>query len=85
MLPAYFLISQLDTPISEENPMTLRQAMMAQSPAKQTTARLIHNVNAIRNHTTKHAITTVVGQEQEAQRFLVNMIPEYLHRQLNLG
>jgi hypothetical protein len=28
MLPAYFLISQLDTPISEENPMILRQAMM---------------------------------------------------------
>ncbi len=80
MLPAYFFISQLDTPISEENNMTLRRAMMSQAPAKQATARLIHNVDAAWNQTTKHAITTVVGREQEAQRFLVNMIPEYLHR-----
>jgi hypothetical protein len=80
ILPTYFFISQLDTPISEDNPMKLRRAMMAQAPAKQTTARLIHNVDAAWNQTTKHIISSVVGREQEAQRFLANMIPEYLHR-----
>jgi hypothetical protein len=80
MLPAYFFISQSDTPISEENEMTLRRAMMSQSPPKQSTALLIHNVDVAWNQTTKHAITTVVGREQEAQRLLVNMIPEYLHQ-----
>mgnify|MGYP000576989902 FL=1 len=80
LLPAYFFISQLDTPLSDDNPMTLRRAMMAQAPAKQATSRLIHNVDAAWNQTTKHTITTVVGREQEAQRFLVNMIPEFLHR-----
>jgi hypothetical protein len=30
--------------------------------------------------TTKYTITTVVGKESEAQRFLDNMIPEFLHR-----
>ena len=80
MLPAYFFISQLDTPLSDDNPMTLRRAMMSQAPAKKSTSRLIHNIDASWNQATKHAITTVVGRQQEAQQFLVNMIPEYLHR-----
>ena len=78
-LPPYFFISQLDTPISSTNTMTLRRAMMSRAPAKQPTGRLIHNVDASWNQPSKHAITTVVGKEVEAQRFLVNMIPEFLH------
>jgi hypothetical protein len=79
MLPAYFFISQLDTPLAEDNPMMLCRAMMAQAPAKQATSRLIHNIDATWNQTTKHFIVTVVSHKQEAQWFLVNMIPEYLH------
>jgi hypothetical protein len=79
-LPAYYFISQLDSPLADDNPMPLRRAMMAQAPSNQTTERLIHNVDASWNQATKHVITTVVGREQEAQRFLANMIPEYLHR-----
>jgi hypothetical protein len=78
-LPPYYFISQLDTPLAADNPMTLQRAMMSQAPAKQATSRLIHNVDAMWNQTTKHNITTVVGREHEAQRFLANMIPEYLH------
>ncbi len=79
-LPPYFLISQLDTPLSEDNPMTLRRAMMSRAPSKSPTSRLIHNVDVSWNQTSKHIITTVVGREVEAQRFLLNMIPEFLHR-----
>jgi hypothetical protein len=79
ILPPYFFISQLDTPLSAENPMTLRRAMMSRAPAKNPTSRLIHNVDASWNQPAKHVITTVVGREVEAQRFLVNMIPECLH------
>jgi hypothetical protein len=80
VLPPYYFISQLDTPLSPENPMTLRRAMMSQAPAHQLTSRLIHNVDASWNQPSKHTITTVVGRETEAQRFLANMIPEYLYR-----
>jgi hypothetical protein len=80
ILPAYFFISQLDTPLSNDNPMTLRRAMMAKAPAKKPTGRLIHNVDPSWNNPSKHTITTVVGREVEAQRFLVNMIPEFLYK-----
>lgn len=80
MLPPYYFISQLDTPLSDSNPLTLRRAMMAQAPSKQPSNRLIHNVDIGWGQTTKYSITTVVGREQEASRFLSNMIPEYLHR-----
>jgi hypothetical protein len=33
-LPPYFFISQLDTPLSEDNPMTLRRAMMSRAISK---------------------------------------------------
>ena len=33
-LPPYFFISQLDTPLSADNPMTLRRAMMSRAPAQ---------------------------------------------------
>jgi hypothetical protein len=79
-LPPYFFISQLDTPLSDEpGAMTLRRAMMARAPKNQPSNRLIHNVDASWNQPSKHTITTVVGKEIEAQRFLVNMIPELLH------
>ena len=80
VLPAYFFISQLDAPIDDENPMTLRRAMMAKSPANCPSNRLIHNVDASWNQPSKHTITSVVGREEEAQKFLINMIPEFLHR-----
>jgi hypothetical protein len=76
--PPYFFISQLDTPLSEENPMTLRRAMMSRAPTKSALSRLIHNVDTSWNQPSKHIITTVVGREVEAQRFPVNMIPEFL-------
>jgi hypothetical protein len=79
-LPPYYFISQLDTPLSDENSLTLRRAMMAQAPSKQPSSRLIHNVDIGWGQTTKYTITTVIGREQEASRFLSNMIPEYLNR-----
>jgi hypothetical protein len=80
MLPPYYFISQLDTPLSDDNPITLRRAMMAQAPAKLPSNRLIHNVDIGWGQTSRYSITTVVGREQEASRFLSNLIPEYLHR-----
>jgi hypothetical protein len=80
MLPPYYFISQLDTPLSKENPITLRRAMMVQAPKNQPSSRLIHNVDIGWGQTTKYTITTVIGREQEASRFLSNMIPEYLNR-----
>ena len=74
-LQPYFFISQLDTPLSEDNPMTLRRAMMSRAPSKSATSRLIHNVDASWNQPSKHIITTVVGCDVEAQRFLANIIP----------
>jgi hypothetical protein len=45
-LPPYFFISQLNTPLAPDHPMTLRRAaMMSQATAKQATSRLIHNVD----------------------------------------
>jgi hypothetical protein len=79
-LPPYFFISQLDTPLSEDNPMTLCRAMMSRAPSKSATSRLIHNVDASWNQPSKHIITTVIGRDIEAQQFLVNMIPDLLHR-----
>ena len=60
--------------------MTLCRAMMSRAPSKSTTSRLIHNVDASWNQPSKHIITTVVGRDVKAQRFLLNMIPELLHR-----
>ena len=53
---------------------------MAKAPAKHPTSRLIHNIDASWNQPSRHTITTVVGREAEAQRFLVNLIPELLYR-----
>ena len=60
--------------------MTLRRAMMSAAPSKSASSQLIHNVDASWNQPSKHIITTVVGRDVEAQRFLANMIPELLHR-----
>ena len=79
-LPAYFFISQLDSPIDPTDSMTLRRAMMARAPKHMPTGRLIHNVDTSWNQPSKHTITSVVGRETEAQRFLVNMIPEFLYQ-----
>jgi hypothetical protein len=79
ILPPYYFISQLDTPLSEDNPLTLRRAMIAQAPAKAPTSHLLHNVDLTWKSTTKYFITTVVGREVEPQRFITNMIPEFLH------
>jgi hypothetical protein len=59
--------------------MTLRRAMMSRAPSKGATSRLIYNVDASWNQPSKHIITTLVGRNVEAQRFLANMIPELLH------
>jgi hypothetical protein len=75
----YHFISLLDTPLSPENPMTLRRAMMARAPKEKPTSRLLHNVDPSWNSTSKHVITTVVGRKDEAHRFLANLIPEMLH------
>jgi hypothetical protein len=53
---------------------------MSQAPKNQPTNRLIHNVDLAWKQTAKYTITTVVGRETEALRFLHNMIPEFLHR-----
>ena len=80
ILPPYYFISQLDAPLSEDNPMTLRRAMMSRAPPKNPTSRLIHNVDASWNQPSKHIITTVIGRDAKTQRFLGNIIPEFLHR-----
>ncbi len=54
--------------------------MMARAPKNMPTGRLIHNVDASWNQPSKHTITSVIGRDIEAQRFLVNMIPEFLHQ-----
>jgi hypothetical protein len=80
-LPPYFFILQLDTPLSKDNPMTLRRAMMSQQvPSKSATSQVISDVDASWNQPSKHIITTVVGRDVKAQRFLANMIPKLLHR-----
>jgi hypothetical protein len=38
-----------------------------------------NNVDASWNQPSKHIITTVIGHDIKAQRFLVNMIPQLLH------
>ena len=73
-------ISQLDTPIDDDNPMTLRRAMMSRAPANKPTNRLIHNVDARWKRPSEHIVTSVVGRDTEAIEFLENMIPEFLHR-----
>jgi hypothetical protein len=80
ILPSYFFISQLNAPLNDTNSMTLRRALMAKAPVNKPTSRLIHNIDASWNQPSKHTVTTVVGREAKAQRFLVNMIPELLHR-----
>jgi hypothetical protein len=40
-LQPYFFISHLDTPLSKENPMTLRRAMMSRAPSESATSQLI--------------------------------------------
>jgi hypothetical protein len=46
LLPPYYFISQLDTPLSPTNPMTLRRAIMSRAPLNSPSNRLIHNINA---------------------------------------
>ena len=75
----YHFISLLDTPISTSNTMTLRRAMMARAPKDKPLSRLIHNVDQSWNQASKYIVTTVVGKEEEANRFLANLIPELLH------
>jgi hypothetical protein len=74
----YHFISLLDTPIATDNPMTLRRAMMARAPKDRPTSRLIHNIDQSWNSTSKYVVTTVIGREEEANRFLSNLIPELL-------
>jgi hypothetical protein len=76
----YHFISLLDTPVSSDtNAMTLRRAMMARAPKDRPTSRLIHNIDQSWNQPSKYIVTTVVGREEEANRFLTNLIPEMLH------
>jgi hypothetical protein len=75
----YHFISLLDTPLGPDNPMTLRRAMMARAPKDRHTSRLIHNVDQSWNSTSRYMVTTVVGREEEANRFLANLIPELLY------
>jgi hypothetical protein len=75
----YHFISLLDTPIGTDNPMTLRRAMMARAPKDRPTSRLIHNVDQSWNSNSRYMVTTVIGREEEANRFLANLIPELLH------
>ena len=75
----YHFISLLDTPISQDDSMTLRRAMMARAPKNKPLSRLIHNVDQSWNQMNKYVVTTVVGREEEANRFLSNLIPEMLH------
>jgi hypothetical protein len=74
----YHFISLLDTPISPNQSMTLRRAMMAKAPKDRPASRLIHNIDQSWNQPSKYIVTTVVGREEEANRFLTNLIPEIL-------
>jgi hypothetical protein len=73
----FHFISLLDTPIA--NNMTLRRAMMSRAPKDRPASRLIHNVDQSWNQASKYIVTTVIGREAEANRFLTNLIPEMLH------
>jgi hypothetical protein len=59
--------------------MTLRRAMMSRAPQDRPASRLIHNVDQSWNQPSKYIVTTVIGREAEANRFLTNLIPEMLH------
>jgi hypothetical protein len=80
VLPPYALIAQLDSPIDEDNSMTLRRAIMARAPEHYPSDRLIHNVDITWNQTGRHTITTCNDRLAEARRFVEGMIPEFLHR-----
>lgn len=75
----YHFISLLDTTLSASNNMTLRRAMMSRAPKDRPASRLIHNVDQSWNQPSKYIVTTVIGREEEANRFLTNLIPEILH------
>ena len=51
---------------------------MARAPKDRPASRLIHNVDQSWNSTSKYVVTTVVGREEEANRFLSNLSPELL-------
>jgi hypothetical protein len=75
----YHFISLLDTPLSPTDSMTLRRVMMARAPKNRPASRLIHNVDQSWNQPSKYMVTTVVGREEEVNRFLNNLIPEILY------
>jgi hypothetical protein len=73
-LPAYFFISQLDSPLADDNPMTLGRAMMAQAPSNQATGRLIRNVDASWNQATETVHLDLPYQSYYFGTFLVQPI-----------
>lgn len=75
----YHFISLIDTPISTKKILTLRRAMMLRAPKDKPASRLIYNVDQSWNQPSKYIVTMVVGREEEANRFLTNLIPELLH------
>jgi hypothetical protein len=75
----YHFISLLDTPIGMDDSMTLQRAMMTRAPKDRPTSQLIHNVDQSWNSNSRYMVTTVIGREEEANRFLANLIPELLH------
>ena len=53
--------------------------MMSRAPKERPASRLIHSVDQSWNQASKYIVTTVVGREEEAHRFLANLIPELLY------
>ena len=70
----------LDTPLSDNNDITLRRALMARSPKNEPTKRLIHNVDFFWNDAHRVSATTIKTLRSQAQDFIATLIPEMVFR-----
>ena len=70
----------LDTPISTNNTMTLRRAMMARAPSEDPTKRLIHNVDFLWNNAHRVQATTIKKYFSQTHEFVSTLIPEMVYK-----
>ena len=73
-------VKLLDSPLSDTNPITLRQAMMARAPPDDPTKRLIHNVDMSWNDRNQAQATTIKPLLSYTHDFISSLIPEMVYR-----
>ena len=70
----------LDTPLSADNDITLRRAIMSRSPKNDPSKRLIHNIDFGWQDSRRAYATTVKPLLSEAYDFIASLIPEMVYR-----